>query len=317
MPRGDQPERRGIGGIVDVYRDASVKIGPRVHVRPRIGIDGHHAAVVLAVERGGAAEMCGVQKRFPHGQPGRRALDERRTELGDQRHRTQGADDERNDGSDASGGNQKNPATGRADGQATNPPRRRRSQALSVRGHSIQSRPDTARGQRLVGGGRVGRMSEVLIRRLDPDVPLPAYARSGDAGADLVSTADVLIAPGERTLVPTGIAMALPEGMAGFIHPRSGLALRHGLSIVNTPGTIDAGYRGEIKVLLVNHDHSAAVRIERGDRIAQLVVQRVEHVTFTEASELDDTERGSGGYGSTGVAGTSSTSVTTTAGSES
>lgn len=144
-------------------------------------------------------------------------------------------------------------------------------------------------------------MPEISIRRLDPELPLPAYAHPGDAGADLLSTVDVQIAPGERVLVPTGIAMALPDGYAAFVQPRSGLALRHGLSIVNTPGTIDSGYRGEIKVLLINHDHRDTVQIARGDRIAQLIVQRVERVTFVEAEALDDTRRGAGGYGSTGV----------------
>ncbi len=143
-------------------------------------------------------------------------------------------------------------------------------------------------------------MTEVLLQRLDGDVPVPAYARPGDAGADLVSTVDVTVAPGERTLVPTGVALALPEGFAGFIHPRSGLALRHGLSVVNTPGTIDAGYRGEIQVLLVNHDLREPVHIARGDRIAQLVVQRVEHVRFVEVEALPDSARGAGGYGSSG-----------------
>lgn len=143
-------------------------------------------------------------------------------------------------------------------------------------------------------------MLDVTVTRLDPDVPLPAYAHPGDAGADLVTTVDVHLPPGERVLVPTGIAIALPEGFAAFVHPRSGLALRHGLSIVNTPGTIDAGYRGEIKVLLVNHDHADAVTLSRGDRIAQLVVQRVEHVRFAESGVLPASERGSGGYGSTG-----------------
>lgn len=143
-------------------------------------------------------------------------------------------------------------------------------------------------------------MTEVQIRRLDADVPLPAYAHPADAGADLVSTIDVVLEPGERALVPTGIAIALPEGFAGFIHPRSGLALRHGLSVVNTPGTIDAGYRGEVKVLLVNHDLREPVRIARGDRIAQLVVQRVEHVRFVETDALEDSARGEGGYGSSG-----------------
>jgi dUTP pyrophosphatase len=143
-------------------------------------------------------------------------------------------------------------------------------------------------------------MFEVTVTRLDPGVPLPSYAHPGDAGADLVTTIDVEIAPGRRVLVPTGIAIALPEGLAAFVHPRSGLALRLGLSIVNTPGTIDAGYRGEIKVLLVNHDPVDTIALTRGDRIAQLVVQRVEHVSFTETSELPESVRGAGGYGSTG-----------------
>jgi dUTP pyrophosphatase len=143
-------------------------------------------------------------------------------------------------------------------------------------------------------------MFEVTVTRLDPGVPLPTYAHPGDAGADLVTTIDVSLAPGERVLVPTGIAVALPDGLAAFVHPRSGLALRHGLSIVNTPGTIDAGYRGEIKVLLVNHDPRETVELTRGDRVAQLVIQRVERVSFTEVASLPDSARGAGGYGSTG-----------------
>ncbi|MBK1788738.1 dUTP diphosphatase [Prauserella cavernicola] len=141
---------------------------------------------------------------------------------------------------------------------------------------------------------------QVLLSRLDPEVPLPSYARPGDAGADLVTTSDVVLQPGERATVGTGIAIALPSGYAGFVHPRSGLAARVGLSIVNTPGTIDAGYRGEIKVCLVNHDPKEPVELSRGDRVAQLVVQRVEHAEFVEVSELEATERGAGGYGSTG-----------------
>lgn len=143
-------------------------------------------------------------------------------------------------------------------------------------------------------------MVEVLVTRIDPDVPLPAYAQPGDAGADLHSAVDVTLAPGERAMVPTGIAIALPEGHAAFIHPRSGLAIKHGLSMVNTPGTIDAGYRGEISVLLINHDSSEPIDIRRGDRIAQLVVQKVEHAAFVEAAELPDSSRGAGGFGSTG-----------------
>ena len=141
---------------------------------------------------------------------------------------------------------------------------------------------------------------DVQILRLDPDLPLPAYAHPGDAGADLVSAIDVRLAPGERVVVPTGIALALPEGYVAFVQPRSGLAARHGVSIVNTPGTVDAGYRGEIKVLLVNHDRTEPVELRRGDRVAQLVVQRFERARFVAVDELPDSARGAGGYGSTG-----------------
>ena len=145
---------------------------------------------------------------------------------------------------------------------------------------------------------------DVLLTRLDAELPLPTYARSGDAGADLAAAADVVLAPGERALVGTGVAIALPAGYAGFVHPRSGLAARCGLSIVNAPGTIDAGYRGEVKVLLINHDLFEAIDLRRGDRVAQLVFQRVERAAFTEAEVLPDTARGDGGYGSTGGFGT-------------
>jgi dUTP pyrophosphatase len=141
---------------------------------------------------------------------------------------------------------------------------------------------------------------EIQVVRLDRDLPLPAYAHPGDAGADLLTTVDVTLAPGERALVPTGVAIALPDGFVALIHPRSGLAARHGLSIVNTPGTVDAGYRGEIKVLLVNHDLREPIELRRGDRIAQLVVQRVERAAFVEVERLDSSVRGTGGYGSTG-----------------
>jgi dUTP pyrophosphatase len=143
-------------------------------------------------------------------------------------------------------------------------------------------------------------MIQVPVRRLDPDLPLPSYAHAGDAGADLTTAVDVTLAPGERATVPTGVALALPDGYAGFVHPRSGLAARCGVSIVNAPGTIDAGYRGEIKVVLVNLDPREPVALHRGDRIAQLVVQPVETVGFVEVETLDTTDRGTGGYGSTG-----------------
>ncbi len=144
----------------------------------------------------------------------------------------------------------------------------------------------------------------MAVVRLDPDLPLPAYAHPGDAGADLVTAVDVTLQPGERALVPTGIAMAVPEGYVALVHPRSGLAARHGLSIVNTPGTIDAGYRGEVKVLLVNLDPSEPIELRRGDRVAQLVIQRVEQAAFTEVDVLPESVRGGGGYGSTGGFGT-------------
>ena len=143
-------------------------------------------------------------------------------------------------------------------------------------------------------------MVPIPIVRLDDALPLPAYAHPGDAGADLFSADDLVLAPGERRLVATGIAIALPEGYVGLVHPRSGLASRCGLSIVNAPGTIDAGYRGEIKVCLINLDPRTPISIARGDRIAQLVVQRCETAEFVEVADLDATQRGAGGYGSTG-----------------
>ncbi len=140
----------------------------------------------------------------------------------------------------------------------------------------------------------------VQVRRLDPAAEVPAYAHPGDAGADLVTTVDVRLEPGERALVPTGIAVALPQGFVGLVHPRSGLAARCGVSIVNSPGTVDAGYRGEVKVALVNLDPREPVVLSRGDRIAQLVVQRVEEARFVEVDELPESARGTGGHGSTG-----------------
>ena len=144
-------------------------------------------------------------------------------------------------------------------------------------------------------------MLEVSVRRLDPDVPLPSYAHPGDAGCDLVTTQDADLAPGERVVLPTGLALALPEGYAAFVHPRSGLAARHGVSLVNAPGTIDAGYRGEVQVIVINHDPLHVLRLRRLDRVAQLVVQRVEQVQWREVDgDLPDSARGTGGHGSTG-----------------
>ena len=141
---------------------------------------------------------------------------------------------------------------------------------------------------------------DVLIKRLDPGVPVPSYAHPGDAGADLAAAEDVELGPGERALVRTGLAIALPAGYAAFVHPRSGLAAKHGVTLVNAPGTVDAGYRGEIKVTMLNTDREHTVSFKRGDRIAQLVIQRVERAVFHEADVLPGSSRGDGGFGSTG-----------------
>lgn len=143
-------------------------------------------------------------------------------------------------------------------------------------------------------------MLHVPVRRLDPDLPLPEYAKPGDAGVDLRATTDVVLEPGARALVPTGIAVAIPRGYAGFVQPRSGLAMKHGVTCLNTPGLIDADYRGELKVLLINTDRTEPFKIQRGERIAQLVIQAVEHVAFDEVDQLDETPRGEGGFGHTG-----------------
>lgn len=141
---------------------------------------------------------------------------------------------------------------------------------------------------------------DVLVQQLDPDLPLPAYSHPGDAGADLVTSVDVELAPGERAIVPTGVAIALPQGYAAFVHPRSGLAARHGMSLVNAPGTIDAGYRGEIQVIIINTDPRETLRLKRGDRIAQLVIQAVERAIFSVVAQLPESVRAEGGFGSTG-----------------
>ena len=141
---------------------------------------------------------------------------------------------------------------------------------------------------------------QVLITRLDPSVPLPVYAKGGDAGADIVSRVDVTLQPGERALVPTGISIALPDGYVALVHPRSGLAIKHGVTMVNAPGTVDAGYRGELQCIMINHDPKEPITFHKGDRIAQLVIQKVERAEFIEVQELPGSGRGSGGFGSTG-----------------
>ena len=143
-------------------------------------------------------------------------------------------------------------------------------------------------------------MLEIPLVRVEADLQVPEYAKPGDAGVDLRSRVDVTIAPGERALVPTGLRIAIPDGYAGFVQPRSGLALRHGITCLNSPGLIDSGYRGELAVLLINTDRTEAFRIERGERIAQLVIQAVASASFVEVADLDDSARGAGGFGHTG-----------------
>ncbi len=141
---------------------------------------------------------------------------------------------------------------------------------------------------------------QVLITRLDADLPLPQYAKGGDAGADIYSRIDFTLAPGERALIPTGISIALPDGYVALVHPRSGLAIKHGVTMVNAPGTVDAAYRGELQCILINHDPKESVSFKRGDRIAQLVFQKVERAEFIEVEHLPGSGRGDGGFGSTG-----------------
>ena len=141
---------------------------------------------------------------------------------------------------------------------------------------------------------------QVLISRLDESVPLPSYAKPGDAGADLTARVDVTLQPGERALVPTGISIALPNGYVALVHPRSGLAIKHGVTMVKSPGTVDAGFRGELQIILINHDPKEAISFKKGDRIAQLVIQQVERANFVEVESLPGSDRGAGGFGSTG-----------------
>jgi dUTP pyrophosphatase len=170
-----------------------------------------------------------------------------------------------------------------------------------VSGASVGGVPAGDRASGLPTRGELGRALRVALRRLDTELPPPGYARPGDAGVDLRARCDAVLEPGGgRALVPTGVAVAIPEGYAGFVQPRSGLALRHGVTCLNTPGLIDAGYRDELCVLLVNTDPSSPYEVARGDRIAQLVVQQVACVTFDEVPELPASERGTGGFGSTG-----------------
>lgn len=143
---------------------------------------------------------------------------------------------------------------------------------------------------------------QVLITRLDEGLPLPRYAKGGDAGADIYTRIDFTLAPGERALIPTGISIALPDGYVALVHPRSGLAIKHGVTMVNAPGTVDAAFRGELQCILINHDPNESVSFQRGDRIAQLVFQKVERAEFIEVAELPGSDRGAGGFGSTGRA---------------
>jgi dUTP pyrophosphatase len=144
-------------------------------------------------------------------------------------------------------------------------------------------------------------LMDIEVKLLDKGMAPPVYAHEGDAGCDLRSSVDTVLQPGQRAMVPTGLAFAIPEGYAGFVQPRSGLAAKHGIGVANGPGLIDSGYRGEVKVILINFDDSEAFEIKRGDKIAQLVIQRVEKASFKPVEELSDTIRGDGGFGSTGV----------------
>jgi dUTP pyrophosphatase len=141
---------------------------------------------------------------------------------------------------------------------------------------------------------------QVLITRLDKSIPMPSYAKPWDAGADLTARVDVTLQPGERALVPTGISIALPNGYVALVHPRSGLAIKHGVTMVNSPGTVDAGFRGELQIILINHDPKEPISFKKGDRIAQLVIQQVERANFVEVESLPGSDRGTGGFGSTG-----------------
>lgn len=144
-------------------------------------------------------------------------------------------------------------------------------------------------------------MIKIKIKRLDKSMPLPGYAHKGDAGMDLLSAADCIIRPYERILVPTGIKIAIPEGYAGFIQPRSGLAIKHGIALVNSPGLIDAGYRGELCIIMINLDKDKDFKISKGDKICQLVIKKVEEAQLDEVEDLEDSDRGSQGFGSTGI----------------
>ena len=144
-------------------------------------------------------------------------------------------------------------------------------------------------------------MLKIKIKRIDKSIPIPKYAHTGDAGIDLLSSIDIIIKPHQRALIPTGIMLAIPEGYAGFVQPRSGLAIKYGISLVNSPGLIDSGYRGEICVIMINTDNSNDFKIKKGDKICQLVIQKVEEVEFIEVDELDKSSRGENGFGSTGI----------------
>lgn len=167
---------------------------------------------------------------------------------------------------------------------------------------TVESAPDSAlAGPAPVAASAYGAPTlQVQLKMLDAGLEAPSYAHPGDAGADLRARESVVLAPGERRLVPTGVSIALPDGFVALIHPRSGLATKHGLTIVNAPGTVDAGYRGEISVTLLNTDSRNAIELQRGDRIAQMVIQRVEYAQFVPVNELTESVRGAGGFGSTG-----------------
>jgi dUTP pyrophosphatase len=298
-----QPVRRGVGVVVDVDANSPAQVGPDDEVGPCVGVDSLQAVRTVGVESLDRAAGRPVEQRpadahtlgrdgDPDGAvPEQQRSDQQRDQGGDTPHDCRG------------NGDREGQPQAEHEGGREQPPGHGDRQAFGV-GHARQGGTQGTNAT-----GRVGqrdaamtppRQVEVLIRRLDPDLPVPSYAHPGDAGADLMAAVDVDLAPGERAVVPTGIALALPDGYVALVHPRSGLAARCGVTIVNAPGTIDAGYRGEVKVVLANLDPNQPVSLRRGDRIAQLVFQPVERARFVEVERLPGSDRGDGGYGSTG-----------------
>jgi dUTP pyrophosphatase len=310
MSAGEQPVRGGVSEIGEFNLDCGCHIWPQEQIGPGIRSLPRQLSGCVTIERSDRADhrtwntgIAGPEAVGVNVDPDS-AISPKRSDDQDGRGACR-------DPGDALGhrDDQHQPETGYHRGSQRPPPKRHVQSLVVVHAAQPMATPGTGgrwptgRYFSVCGGYRhVMPESEVeiAVRRLDPDLPLPSYAHRGDAGADLMTATDITIAPQARALVPTGIAVAIPPGYVGLIHPRSGLAARSGLSIVNAPGTIDAGYRGEIRVLLINQDPEVPVTLHRGDRIAQFVVQRVELGRFVEVRRLPESDRGEGGYGSTG-----------------